>query len=353
MVAPLNWGLGHATRCIPIIKELLSLQCKVLIAANGNSLLLLRKEFPSLQFLEVPGYKIQYSKRKIFLPLLMLAQAPAIFFFTLKEHVWLKKIAKLYGLSAIISDNRFGMYNRKIFSVYITHQLLIKTGNIFTETLLQKLHYFFIKKYNECWIIDNEINGFAGELSHGKNKPANAKYIGTLSRFELINTEKKYELVVSVSGPEPQRTIFEKIMITQLKDNDKKVLFIRGLPGDNKNITSVNKNIEFINHLSSEDMNTAFLQSQIIISRSGYTTVMDLIKINRNAVLVPTPGQTEQEYLAEYLMKKKYFYCVKQKDFSLINVIDAFKNFSFNAYFSEMNGYKNAVQELKESIRKN
>lgn len=283
----------------------------------------------------------------------MLAQVPAVFFSIIKEHLWLKKIIAKYHVDAIISDNRFGMYNRNIFSVYITHQLLIKTGNSLTENLLQKLHYFFIKKYNECWIIDNENNGFAGELSHVKNKPENAKYIGMLSRFELIQTEKKYALLVSISGPEPQRTILENLMIHQLKDYDKKVLLIRGLPGDYKKIKSVNNNIEFINHLSSEEMNKAFLQSEIIISRSGYTTIMDLVKINRNAMLVPTPGQTEQEYLAEYLMKKKYFYCVKQNEFSLIKEINEFKNFSFTIYHAEMYGYKNAVKELINCITKN
>jgi uncharacterized protein (TIGR00661 family) len=353
LVAPLDWGLGHATRCIPIIKELISQNFEVVIAAGGASFFLLKKEFTSIIILRTYSYKIRYSRKKMFLSFSLLLQAPAIFFSILKDHFWLKKIVIKYHIDAVISDNRFGLYHKKIHSVYITHQLLIKTGKNFTEKILQKLHYYFIKKFNSCWIPDYEENGLAGDLSHQQNAPSNVSFIGALSRFEKKeNVPKIYDILISLSGPEPQRTIFEKIILEQLKTCDKKILFVRGLPGDENQIKQNQEQTKIVNHLSAEELNMAFLQSKIIISRSGYTTIMDLIKVDKNAVLVPTPGQTEQEYLAIYLMYKKYFYSVRQNQFSLADILNSVKNFSFTNAVYEMNNYKKGVNELLISLNK-
>jgi len=210
------------------------------------------------------------------------------------------------------------MNSKKIPSVYITHQLLIKTGNIFLEKIVQKIHYHFIKKYNYCWVPDCKENGLAGELSHQENMTSNIVYVGSLSRFELLkDIPKVYDVLISISGPEPQRTVFEKIILDQLNNFNKKILIVRGLPNENKNLKLDNESIKIVNHLPANELNKAFQQSEIIICRSGYTTIMDLAKLNKNAVLVPTPGQTEQEYLSKYLMKKNFFYSVEQNKFSL------------------------------------
>ena len=351
LIAPLEWGLGHATRCIPIIKELLNKDCEVFIAAEGATSYLLKQEFPTLNFLQLKGYRMKYSKKAYALPWKLLAQFPKILFTIYNENKWLKKIVGENKIDAVISDNRFGMYHKKIHSVYITHQLLIKTGNSLTEKIGQRIHYHFIKKYNECWIPDFEVNGLAGELSHPKKLPAKIKYLGALSRFELIVTEKKYDLLIIISGPEPQRTIFEDQILNELATFTGKVLFIRGLPENTKPMKNENTLVEIMNHLSAEKLNEAILQSDIIVSRCGYTTIMDLVKLQKKAILIPTPAQTEQEYLATYLMENKIFYTVRQKDFVLQKALGFAKTFPYLIPHCDMDNYKNVIDEFVRSFQ--
>ncbi len=164
LIAPLEWGLGHATRCIPIIKELLLNGAEVLIAAEGAAESLLKNEFPNLAYLPLMGYRMKYSRKKSFLHFKLLAQLPKIFFAIRKEYQWLKKIIIEHQIDAVISDNRFGLYHKKVKCIYITHQLLIKTGNSITEKIAQKYHYGFIKKYSECWVPDFKENGLGGGI---------------------------------------------------------------------------------------------------------------------------------------------------------------------------------------------
>ncbi|MEO8414613.1 MAG: glycosyltransferase [Ginsengibacter sp.] len=352
LVAPLDWGLGHATRCIPIINELILLNCAVYIAASGSNYFLLKKEFPTLAILHAPGYNIKYSGKKRWLAFKLAVQFPHIIFLIWKENKWVKKIVSDYSIDAVISDNRFGMHSKKIPSVYITHQLVIKTGHTFSEKLLQKLHYRYIKKYHTCWIPDGKENGLAGELSHQENLPFNISYLGPLSRFErLTDLPKMYDILISISGPEPQRTIFEKIILFELQTSDKRILFVRGLPGEKRVPEIKRESIKIVNHLSAFELNEAFQQSEIIISRSGYTTVMDLVKLEKNAILVPTPGQTEQEYLSRYLKDKKYFYSVDQVNFSLETVLAEAVNFPFIKPKSSFTGYKKIINEFVQSLK--
>ncbi|MEP6948797.1 MAG: glycosyltransferase family protein [Ginsengibacter sp.] len=352
LIAPLDWGLGHATRCIPIINELIEQNCEVVIAADRAPLFLLKKEFPGIVFLRVKGYEIKYSRNRKWLPFKLLLQFPKIIFSIRKENAWLEKVINEYLVDAVISDNRFGFYSKKIPCVYITHQLYIKTGNVFSEKIAQKIHNYFIKKYIKCWVPDFKENSLAGELSHPANVPSNVVYIGPLSRFDKINDVAKiYNLLISLSGPEPQRTIFEKMILAQLKTYKKKVLLIRGLPGENKKLQADPEFIEIVNHLSAEELNKAFQQSGIIICRSGYSTIMDLVKLGKNAVLVPTPGQREQEYLSDYLMEKRYFYSVRQNNFSLETTIDHASSFPFIDHASSGSNYKKVVGEFVRSLR--
>jgi len=278
--------------------------------------------------------------------------SPKLFFIYKKKNLWLKKNIKKYKIDAVISDNRFGMNSKKIPSVYITHQLLIKTGNIFLEKIVQKIHYHFIKKYNYCWVPDCKENGLAGELSHQENMTSNIVYVGSLSRFELLkDIPKVYDVLISISGPEPQRTVFEKIILDQLNNFNKKILIVRGLPNENKNLKLDNESIKIVNHLPANELNKAFQQSEIIICRSGYTTIMDLAKLNKNAVLVATPGQTEQEYLSTYLMKKNFFYSVEQNKVSLNTVYRDASVFQFINPPSCTNNYKNVINEFVLSLK--
>lgn len=351
LIAPLEWGLGHATRCIPIIKELINQNCDVFIAAEGVTHSLLKHEFPELSFLPLVGYRIKYSRKKYFLPWKMLTQFPKIAFTIYKEHQWLKETVKKYKIDGIISDNRFGMFHSKIPSIYITHQLLIKTGNAFTEGIAQQIHYYFINKYTACWVPDFKEFGLAGELSHPKKVPKNTKYIGALSRLEWYANIIKYDLMISISGPEPQRTIFEQQILNELKTYSGKVLYIRGLPEKSEDLNHENSFVEIKNHLSANLFNEAMLQSEMIISRCGYTTIMDLIKLQKKAILIPTPGQTEQEYLANYLMANKIFFTSIQKDFVLETSLKQANAFPFANPEYNMEQYKNVIQQFIVSLR--
>jgi uncharacterized protein (TIGR00661 family) len=352
LVAPLDWGLGHATRCIPIINELLRLKCKVFIVADGRTFLLLKREFPQAVFLRCKGYEIRYHRDKRGFALAMYLQMPKIVFTIFREHRWLRRIVKEHQIDAVISDNRFGMYEHNIPCVYITHQLFIKTGSNLGERIAQKIHYFFIRKFRFCWVPDFRENGLAGSLSHPKRIPDNAIYIGPLSRFKkILKVEKAFDLLVSISGPEPQRSIFEKIILNELKSFQGTSLLVRGLPGEKEIPNPPNLLVKIVNHLPQTEFNKAIAQSEMVICRSGYTSVMDMVKLQKKAILIPTPGQTEQEYLAKYLSEKKYFYSENQEGFNLKN---ALKNeWEFRGHFAERSedDYKKTIAEFVLSLK--
>jgi uncharacterized protein (TIGR00661 family) len=355
LVAPLDWGLGHATRCIPIIYALIDQGFEVIVATDGPIKNLLKNEFPDVVFTQLKGYNIRYSQRGSGLALKLFIQLPKLLRCIYAEKKWLEKMIRENNIDLVVSDNRLGLFSKTTACVYITHQLKIKTGNRFTEWLAQKIHYFFINKYNSCWVPDHESgNDLAGELSHPKKLPAiPVKYLGPLSRFEKIVVEKKYDLLILLSGPEPQRTIFENIMIKELNSFRGSALMVRGLPGSIENgygSLKLGNNITVADHLSSLELNKAILQVRLVISRSGYTTIMDLVKLRQKAILVPTPGQTEQEYLASYLANRKIFFIVSQTGFSLNTALRQVENFSFASNTVARENYKKIIGAFTSTI---
>ena len=353
LVAPLDWGLGHATRCVPIITQLLEEKCRVIIAASGSGKILLQKEFPGLEFLELGGYRVRYSRNEAIMSLMLFLQVPRVLSAVYAEHRWLKRIIKEYAVDAVISDNRFGLFCKTAFCIYITHQLKIKTGGRFTEWLARKIHYWFINKFNECWVPDTEKeNGLAGELSHPKIAPVvPVKYIGPLSRFEKNSVEKKYDLAVILSGPEPQRTVFEELVLKDLGTVAGNIILVRGVPGGPSLKINFPASVEIKDHLTSGELNRVILQSRLIVSRSGYSTIMDLVKLQQKAILVPTPGQTEQEYLAGHLSQQRIFCCTRQADFSLSATVTDAGGFPFAGVAIPQNTYKQFVENFVDRIR--
>jgi len=352
LVAPLDWGLGHATRCIPIIQHLQSLDCEVFIAAEGPIKVLLQSSFPEMQFLELRGFRISLSRNRAGFSFHIISQLPKIIATIYHERRWLKAAIKKHEFDAVISDNRPGLYHRSIPCTYITHQLFIKTNNRLTAWLAQKIHYHFINKFDRCWVPDmaGEQN-LAGALSHPEKLPrVPIQYIGPLSRFQKSDQQKKYALAVLLSGPEPQRTILEEIIRTELKNYTEPVLLIRGLPGNKETIVGFNPNVEIENHLNAAELNEALLAAELVICRSGYSTVMDLVLLQQKAILIPTPAQTEQEYLADNLKEKKIFYSCTQEDFNFSEALKQAAAFPFLSFETNNELYKTAVDELVNNL---
>jgi UDP-N-acetylglucosamine transferase subunit ALG13 len=355
LVAPLDWGLGHATRCIPIIRQLICKDCEVLLAGEGKVANLLRTEFPQLQMLPLKGYNINYGKTAWQSLGKILLQIPKIINAIEEEQEWLEQIIEEHQLNAVISDNRYGLNHKDLHSVIITHQLLIKTSlGKMADEMLQGLHYQYINEFSHCWVPDaeNEIN-LAGDLSHPEKKPSiPVKYIGPQSRFESTHySDLNKHLLIMLSGPEPQRTILENELLDQLTNYTEPVLFLRGLPG-NTDLPGVSSNILIHNHLPSDQLEEAITSSELIISRCGYSTVMDMMIMQKKTILIPTPGQTEQEYLSSHLMNNRMAFCIPQAKFRLKNAIELARSFNYQKFdLKKHNALENVIDDLIHKLK--
>ena len=321
LVVPLDWGLGHATRCIPVIRSLME-HNDVVLAGEGAVVVLLQKEFPDIPILFLKGYRIKYSRHKSLFALKILIQFPGIIAAIRQERKWLKRIITSERIDAVISDNRFGLFNKNIPCIYITHQLHIQAGNNMFNKIAQRIHYHFINKFAACWVPDNK-NGqtIAGILSHPLVLPkVPVDYLGVLSRCKRTVTVKKYDFLLLISGPEPQRSIFENILLKAFEKSPLSLAIVRGLPGNNIPLKISNSKVIIFDHLAADDLCRLIQECESVIARSGYSTIMDLVTLQQKAVLIPTPGQTEQEYLAGYLMEQKLFYTILQENISQENI---------------------------------
>lgn len=315
LIAPLNWGLGHATRCIPIIKALEGNGFTPIIASDGIALEMLRKEFPCLQTVELPSYEIEYAKNGANFKWKMLKNTPKMIEAVLEEKKIVKKWVKEFNLIGIISDNRLGVFNKKVQSVFITHQLNVLTGN--TTWITSKLHQQVINKFDECWVPDFEDEpNLTGKLGHLKKPLFKLKYIGPLSRLERKELPIQYDLMVILSGPEPQRGFLEGILNEKLVDFNGKIIFIKGKVESEQKKEQIG-NILYYNFMTTPELEQSFNESKMVLCRSGYTTVMDLAKLRKKAFFIPTPGQYEQEYLAKKLKKNGLVPYAKQDNFEI------------------------------------
>ncbi|WP_235016436.1 glycosyltransferase [Aquimarina sp. AU474] len=339
LVAPLNWGLGHATRCIPIINALMHEGIEPVIASDGVALSLLKKEFPTLQTKELPSYNIEYSKKASNFKLKMLLNSPKIAHAISAEKKVVKKFIEEEKFSGIISDNRMGVRHKSIPSVFITHQLTVLSGK--TTSFSTKVHNKYIKKFDLCWVPDMADDpNLSGELGHPKKSSVPVTYLGPLSRFEYRVVPKKYDIMVLLSGPEPQRTLLEQKLFQEFEQSDRKIVFVRGVIEETQK-TYMKNNITIHNYLMGKDLENTINSSNLIISRSGYTTVMDLAKLKKKAFFIPTPGQFEQEYLAERLTLNKLVPSCNQNDFTLkklrdMNTYKGLSSFSTDIDYGEL-----------------
>ena len=314
-ISPIDWGLGHATRCISLIRALASLDYKIYIASEGKHEAILKEALPDATFLSLRGYRVRYSKQRALLIPTLLWQLPKIIYSIVYEYFWLKNIAKKYEFDLIISDNRFGFFHQKIKSVFITHQLALQTPFAWSTKLIQKITYRFLKKYTACWVADMQPpNNLSGVLANPSMHPSIPLwYMNCLSRLINESTAEPVEHATPaknnltpiqflgiVSGPEPQRTLLENILWQQGNDLEYAFVIAAGLPNQ-KLYNKITSHGYLYHHLNGAALKHQIEQAEYIICRGGYTTLMELIPFHKKLIFIPTPGQTEQEYLATLL----------------------------------------------------
>lgn len=321
LVASLNWGLGHATRCIPVIKALMENNFEPVLASDGAALQLLRVEFPQLTVLELPSYGIRYPAKGSNFKIAMLLQAPNIAKAIRSEKKRVAEWISAYGIKGIISDNRPGVNSKKVPSIFLTHQINVLSGK--TSWLSSAMQRLIIKKFNCCWIpdVENSTN-LSGKLGHPKKMLRKVEYIGNLSRLEPVKTEEKYDLLILLSGPEPQRTILERLLDDQIEMYDGNVLFIKGLV-EQSQLAEQRGNVTYYNFMDSEQLSRAMSESKLVLCRSGYSTLMDVSHLGKKAFFIPTPGQFEQEYLAKRCKRKGFAPYSKQERFTIAKLAKA------------------------------
>ena len=317
LIAPLDWGLGHTTRCIPLVKKLVKRGHNVTIACNDFQKLVLTTYGLNVTYVFLEGYNVAYTKNGR-LTLKIMGQIPKILNSIKTENNWVKEYVKNNKVDFIISDNRFGFYHPLVESVYITHQINIQSVALLNPVLF-KIHAAMINNFHHCWIPDTPTNDYAGDLSVVKNSSYN--FIGLLSRFDGIeipsdvSIDEMFDYAVLVSGPEPQRSVFEELVVNAFNKTNEKVVIISG--GGVENTYQLNENIQFESLPDPVRFNTLLSQTKKVVLRSGYTSIMDFAILQKPLFFVPTTGQTEQEYLANFHYKQSGIGWSTQEKFTI------------------------------------
>lgn len=336
LVAPSDWGLGHATRCIPIIHHLRNRGHEVLIGGNGSSLELPAEEFPGTPIIRLPRYAVSYTRSPFLLALKFPFLVAKVYATASRERSVIDKFVGQEAIDAIISDQRFGCFHHSCRSIYISHQLCVKmpSGFAWLEALVSSKLRKAARQFDALWIPD--IPGdenLTGDLSRAYPLPKNHRFVGPLSRFSMHTAQPSNpcELLIMLSGPEPQRTMFEQLAIRQLRNFDGSVTIVRGKASVHPK-TPVPNNIQLVPHLPTAQFAARIRGANAIVCRGGYSTIMDLVALNRTAVLVPTPGQTEQEYLCNRMQEMNWFLSKQQKTFDLLSSLEDLKKFSASPF---------------------
>lgn len=313
LIAPLDWGLGHATRCVPVIRAFLERDCEVTVATSGSALALLRSSFPRLKFHTLVSYRARYSRTIPFM-LHVAWQLPKFLWAIATEHRQLQRIVNEEAIDLIVSDNRYGTWSRTVPTVFITHQvnILMPPYLKWLTPAIKYLHHQQIRKFGRCWVPDWPGSKLTGALTQGDSIPL--KFIGPLSRLKKrpASSSQHVAVIALLSGPEPQRTVFENLALHQLTQSGLTYLVVRGLPGSTQKESQ-----QVVNHLDDETLASKIGAAELVICRSGYSSIMDLMTLEAKAVFVPTPGQTEQEYLAQELEKRGVACYLRQQEFNL------------------------------------
>jgi uncharacterized protein (TIGR00661 family) len=324
------WGIGHATRSLPLIKKLISEGNEVTIATSGRALRLLKNELgKQVKYITFPAFPNPYTHTKFFV-LKFSLYLPSIIAAISRERLKVSKLVSKYGYDMIISDHAYGFNSKKIPSYLIIHQIrfILPRKLRKVETFTETFNKLITQGFSKVLILDFEKKGLSGDLSHNLNLFNKKKicYMGPTSSFERKSVKKDIDYLISISGPEPQRTIFEEKVLEQIQYLKGKIVVTTGKP--EKKSKKVKGNVTIYNYLTSEERENLLSRAKMVISRSGYSTVCDVAEVGAKAFFIPTPQQTEQEYLAKYLEEKGWFYSKSQADFNLVKDLKKAEKFS-------------------------
>ena len=285
LLSALDWGMGHTTRCVSIIRNLFENGNQVIFAGNKKQCNFLEKEFPALRFEFLNGYEVTLDAgRNTYLQIGK--QSLKINRAIKNEHQWLREYLKANRVDLIISDNRYGFYSDKVLSIMMTHQINLQVP--YFKYITNRIIKRRIENFDCCWVPDHADQRLTGELSSGKlNIPIH--FIGPLCRFKSVEANLKYDYLVILSGPEPERSNFLKHAIAKITALEVTAAFV----GEN-----VNEYDSFLSP-STQELELLIGQSDLVFSRAGYTTIMEMVGLGQQAILCPTKGQYEQEYFAQ------------------------------------------------------
>jgi uncharacterized protein (TIGR00661 family) len=331
LVCPMDWGLGHATRMVPVIEAIEKHGSNAILAADNRPFDFLKKRFPNNQIIRLSGFSPRYSDNKS-MAWTMIKSFPTMIKAAVNAKKELDKIITRYKIDAVISDNRYELSTPRVPTIFITHQLNIQVNGIqrIAKSLIDRLIFRFINNFDELWIPDIEGHmNLSGELSFSSKFNTKKHNIGLLSRF-LSDIESikcnNFDLLIILSGPEPQRTILEDLLLKQALKSKLDTVILLGKPETDR--TRTIENVKLISHINDDEFLGLLKSASYVVTRPGYSTLMDLAVLNKKAILIPTPGQTEQEYLAKKLLSEKAFFSTSQSRFNLIDAIGEADNYN-------------------------
>lgn len=355
LICPLDWGLGHATRMVAVIHLFKGTGARVILAADGGSYDFLNSRFPDCELIRLPGFSPTYPARGS-MALAMLRSYPRMMREARQAQIMLEKLIRDLRIDVVISDNRYELYSDQAYTVFITHQLkpstpgLLGVAGPFVQAKIRR----YIRQFNELWIPDykGEPN-LSGRLSHLEEMPLkNAFFIGPLSRFSYtgkVDADQAANLLIIISGPEPQRTLMEKMLTEQALESGIETIILQGKPGETKETRS--GNVRLVPHLPDKELAGLIRNTDYVISRPGYSTLMDLAVLGKQAIFIPTPGQTEQEYLAQRCYRKRWHYTENQRDFNLLRALERSRDFTGLKVGNDMKVMKDRIRHLVEAAQ--
>jgi len=328
LVSPLSWGLGHATRDLPIIRHFLARGHHVTVAGEGRALALLKQEVPQCDFTELKDYPLPFSAGKYFVPK-FLATAPRMLAAIEREGAAVRRLLEERTFDLILSDNRFRVRSDRTPSFLISHQLRFMTppGLGPFEIVTETFNYLYMHKFDRIIVPDaaDPAENLSGRLSHEMRflkAPRKVYYAGVLSSVARLDVPQDVDLFISISGPDPPRAQMEALILGHVRELDMgRIVVTLGKP-EARGVQSLTDRVTVYGFLDRAGQQEMLNRAKMVVCRSGYTTMMELAELRKRALIIPTPGQTEQEYLGRYCRERGFFHSVSQYELDLVRDVE-------------------------------